>query len=84
MSGDNMTYKEFIDKYGDEKVIFSEYYKYTFTFKNKSGLCICVGGCGDDIYRFDVVAGKEYSVGCLMPCSASLGGENLGFWDENM
>ena len=84
MSGDDMTYKEFIDKYGDEKVMFSSYYKYTFNFRSKNGLFICVGGCSDDIYRFDVEAGMEYSVGCLMPYSASLGDKNLGGWIENM
>ena len=79
-----MTYKEFIDKYGDEKVMFSSYYKYTFNFRSKNGLLISVGGCGDSVYRFDVEEGMEYSVRGLGPYSATLGDTNLGYWDENM
>ena len=79
-----MTYKEFINKYGDEKVMFYSYYKYTFKFKSVNGLVISVGGGSDTIYRFDVEEGREYCVRELATYSASLDDENLGFWDENM
>lgn len=62
-----MTKEEFIAKYGDVKVTFDYYYKYTFSF---SGTCdnghlvlVYVGGDSldpvqnfprDDIYRIDV------------------------------
>ena len=48
-----MTYKEFIQKYGEEDVTFSSYYKYSFTFKNKKLMVGC-GGNHDDIYKLKV------------------------------
>ena len=75
-----MKQEEFIKKYGEEKVKFSSYYKYSFTFKNEKGLSISVGGDSDDIYRFDVDADKEYLVSALEPMSASLNDESLGYW----
>lgn len=53
-----MTREEFIAKYGDVKVTFTCYYKYTFSF---SGTCdngydifVDVGGNGDNIYSLGV------------------------------
>ncbi len=76
-----MKYDEFIKQYGKQKVKFSYYYKYSFTFKNDNGLSVRVGGSSDDIYRFSVDVDKEYFVSELEPNSATLNGENLFDWD---
>ena len=53
--------------YSDVKVIFESYYKYEFTFtgiaKDGAILRLVAGGCSDDIYRYEVVAGREQAVG---------------------
>jgi hypothetical protein len=51
-----MTYKDFIEKYGDEKVRFASYYKYGFAFRgvDNDKLLVQYGGDHDDIYRFGV------------------------------
>jgi hypothetical protein len=66
-----MTRKEFIEKYADVKVKFSEYYKYTFTYTGSlpdgGKISVDYGGNGDDIYRHDVSADKEETVDSLCP-----------------
>jgi hypothetical protein len=64
-----MTEKEFMEKYGDEKVKFSHYYKYNFSFRgiDNPALSIRCGGDHDDIYRFDVDADVAYTVRELDP-----------------
>jgi glutamine cyclotransferase len=57
-----LTQDEFMDQYGDVKVIFKSYDKYTFTFGgefNGKTIYVNVGGDSSEIYRFDVSAGKE-------------------------
>jgi len=57
--------KEFLEMYGDAKVVFTSYYKYSFSFRgefNGKSIYVSVGGNADDIYRFDVSAGKEVAV----------------------
>jgi hypothetical protein len=53
-----LTREEFIAKYGDVKVTFDYYYKYTFSFSgtcdNGNDILVDVGGSSDDIYRLDV------------------------------
>lgn len=73
-----MTYDEFIEKYGNEKVKFKSYYKFTFSFTNNKGLTVHVGGHSDDVYKFDILADKEYTVSDLEPVSAYF--ENEEFW----
>lgn len=58
-----MTKEEFIAKYGDVKVTFDSYYKYTFSF---SGTCedgnaiyVDVGGDSHDIYKLGVGTNEE-------------------------
>ena len=54
--------------YGEAKVVFTSYYKYSFSFRgefNGKSIYVSVGGSADDIYRFDVDAGKEYAVNQL-------------------
>lgn len=55
-----MTKDEFYEKYGDVKIKFSSYYKYTFTYGGElpdgGRVSVDYGGNSDDIYRFDVRA----------------------------
>jgi len=63
----------FYAAYGDVKVKFSHYYKYSFEFTGKliDGKIVCyLGECADDIYNLDVKANKSISIGELMPDSA--------------
>ncbi len=71
-----MTYKEFIEKFGNEKVKFDSYFKYTFCFSNDDGLIIYTGGCAEDIYGIHIEADKEYIVSELLPNAAYLKGED--------
>ena len=73
-----MTYDEFIDEYGDKKVKFHSYYKYSFTFSD-GFLSVGVGGDHNDIYRFEVAADEEYSVASLEPSWADINGEFHSF-----
>jgi hypothetical protein len=59
------TEEQFNEQYGEAKVVFTSYYKYSFSFRgefNVKSIYVSVGGNTDDIYRFDVDAGKEYAV----------------------
>ena len=71
-----MTKKEFYEKYGDVKVKFSSYWKYTFTYKatlpDGSRLTCGVGGNHDDIYRHDVSVDFEEVVSELEPYMGSV------------
>lgn len=66
-----MTKQEFMEKYGEVRVKFSSYSKFTFyfdaTLEDGSKLYISVGGDSDDIYRFDVSADEEIPVSGLDP-----------------
>jgi hypothetical protein len=70
-----MIYDEMIEKYGEEKVIFSSYYKYSFSFRNDKGITVHFGGDSDTIYKFEVEAGKEYKISELEPDSVYVNGE---------
>jgi hypothetical protein len=57
--------KEFLEMYGEAIVVFTSYYKYSFSFRgefNGKSIYVSVGGNADDIYRLDVDAGKEIAV----------------------
>ena len=73
-----MSKEEFIKQYGEEKVKFSSYYKYSFTFKNEN-VSVCVGENADDIYRLEVDADKEYLVKDLDFNGALVNGEYLDY-----
>lgn len=64
-----MTREEFYEKYGDVKVKFSSYYKYTFTYEatlpDGNRLTCGYGGNHYDIYRHNVSADVEETVGGL-------------------
>lgn len=61
-----ITKKEFDELYGDVEVEFSTYYKFSFTFAgwapDGKRLIVTVGGCADDIYKMDVIAGEKTKV----------------------
>ena len=86
--GNEMTRQEFYDKYGDVKVKFSSYYKFTFTYAatlpdGKRLTCGC-GGNSADIYRDEVYANNEYTVAELQPHEGGVyqdGKEVEGFYD---
>ncbi len=71
-----MTQQEFYAKYKDIKVMFSSYYKYTFTFTatlpDGKVLSCGIGGSSEDIYRREVESGHEYTVGELFPYVGSV------------
>jgi len=57
--------KEFLEMYGEAKVVFTSYYKYSFSFRgefNGKSIYVSVGGNAEDIYRFNVDAEVEYAV----------------------
>ena len=66
-----MTKECFLELYGNEKLTFSHYYKYVFTFKSqmKNGIVLCCecGGSSEQIYRFGVNADTEYTLKELNP-----------------
>jgi hypothetical protein len=83
-----MTKEDFIEKYGEVKVKFSSYYKYTFSFSGELSdggkICVSYGGCSDDIYRYEVSADYEETVKSVYPCSGSVykdGEEIDSFYD---
>jgi hypothetical protein len=83
-----MSKSEFLIKYGDVKVIFSSYYKYTFSFRadleDGKTISVQVGGNADDIYREGVDANVETKISDLCPYGGSVfkdGAEIEGFYD---
>lgn len=81
-----MTQEEFYEKYGDVKVKFSDYYKYTFNFVGElpdgGKISVGCGGNSDDIYKFDVSADNEESVGGLYPYTGVVLDKNGQVIDE--
>ncbi len=71
-----MEKKEFIEKYGDVKVKFSSYYKYTFSFTgtlpNGDTIQVGVGGNADDIYKMEVGGDCEETIKSLDPVSGDV------------
>lgn len=85
-----MTRQEFYEKYGDVKVKFCRYYKYTFTYSatlpDGRELVCGVGGDSADIYRMHVNAVDEDTISFLEPYEGYIyqGGaevESFGFYD---
>jgi hypothetical protein len=66
-----MTREEFYTKYGDVKVKFTSYYKYTFTYAaeldNGYHIFVGYGGNSDEIYRFGVAFNSEETIKSLCP-----------------
>ena len=83
-----MTREEFYAKYGDVKVKFSRYYKYTFTYegmlKNGDAIVVGYGGNSSDIYRHEVAEGHEETLSLLYPHEGAVyrdGKEIESFYD---
>ena len=82
-----MTLEELNQKYGDVKVTFTHYYKFTFTFKGtlSDGKTIVarVGGTGEDIYREEITR-EEKNIRDLYPYYVTLmdGDEEIEFYYE--
>lgn len=76
-----ITKKQFIEKYGEIKVKFESYYKYTFTYSATlpDGKIISVGygGNSDDIYRFSVTSDEEETIISLYPYTGSVYDDNV-------
>ena len=71
-----MTKEEFIEKYGEVKVKFSSYYKYTFnyigTLPDGNVISVDCGGNADDIYRYEVVPDMEETISSIDPYAGSV------------
>lgn len=71
-----LTREEFLEKYGEVKVKFSSYYKYTFTYEGitPDGKRITCGYGGNDeaIYRHDVDASREITINVVYPFMGSV------------
>lgn len=85
-----MTRQEFYDKYGDVKVKFLSYYKFTFTYVayllNGNCLMCKYGGNSSNIYKHEVRidVDNEESIYCLQPYEGSVfkdGKRIEGFYD---
>lgn len=67
-----ISFDDFLQKYGDVPVVFSSYYKYSFayvgTLDNKT-IKVYVGGNSDDIYKFEVKSGEKIAISKLCPYS---------------
>ncbi len=66
MSSEKISKEKFVALYGNVKLKFVSYWKYTFSFTGvaESGdqVTIDYGGNSDNIYRFDVTADKEITL----------------------
>lgn len=54
-----------LEKYGNAKVVFSRYYKFSFLFLGQfegEDITLRWGESAEDIYKFEVEANKEYLV----------------------
>ena len=74
----NLTRQEFMEKYGQVIVEFSDYYKFTFRYVNvrmaSEGGTISVefGGNAEDIYRHDLSSNERIKVVDLEPFSGTV------------
>lgn len=69
--------KEQIEKYGEEKLHFVSYYKYSFYYENEK-IKVWAGGDSSDIYRSDLRA-----VMMLKELVNECGTEYMGIKEEN-
>ena len=61
--------EEVLEKYGNVRVVFQSYYKYTFTYgttlPDGTIISVLVGGDGPGIYKRSVTAGEEVPISLL-------------------
>jgi len=75
-----MSKYEFIEKYGDVKVKFVSYYKFTFVYQGEvdgKTITVGIGGNADDIYRLDVSPDIEISIVDLDPHTGNCGEDDF-------
>ncbi len=83
-----MKKEEILKQYGEVKLKFYSYYKFTFTFigytDNGIRVVANTGGDSDDIYRMDVNAKKEETLNTLLPdfIDISKDGVSVATWDD--
>ena len=62
-----ITHDEFIEKYADVRMTFSNYYKYGFTYVGQTddgvNVSVTYGGETGQIYRFSLDAGHNFLLG---------------------
>lgn len=76
--GNKLTYDEMIEKYGDVEVVFSSYYKFSFTFRNETKhISVTVGGMADDVYKFEVGSDVKVKIEDLGVTYLMVDGENV-------
>ena len=60
-----LTESQFKEQYGHVKVVFSSYFKYSFSFKGEledEQIYVSIGGNSGDIYRVSISANQEYEI----------------------
>lgn len=83
-----MTKEQILEKYGNVKLTFKHYYKYTFTFSGVAddGAIISthIGGDSGDIYKMSVSAENEETlINLYAECATvTLNGQEVGSYDE--
>lgn len=83
-----MTKEQIYEKYGDVKLKFSSYYKFSFGFtgttEDGESVYASIGGDSDEIYRLDVDADKEETIKTLEPnfINITKGKQNIADWSE--
>lgn len=83
-----MSKEQILEKYGNVKLKFSSYYKYTFTFvgiaDDGAQIRTSIGGDSGDIYKMDVDADSEETlIDMDTECATvTMNGEKIGNYDE--
>ncbi len=83
-----MKKEQILEKYGNVKLKFDSYYKYTFTFvgvaDDGAQVSTSIGGDAEDIYRMEVSADcSETLIGLGAECAnVTLDGKEVGSYDE--
>lgn len=83
-----MKLEQIKEKYGNVKLKFNGYYKYTFSFTGKTEdgeeVYASVGGIADDIYKLEVIAEKEETINSLCPnyITVSKNGKTIVDWND--
>ena len=83
-----MNLEQIKEKYGNVKLKFNDYYKYTFSFTGKTEdseeVYVSVGGNADDIHKLDVSSKKEETINSLCPnyITISKYGKKIVDWND--
>jgi hypothetical protein len=83
-----MTKEQIYEKYGNVKLKFSSYYKYSFGFagitEDGERVYASIGGDSDEVYRLDVDADTEETLKTLEPniIRISKGKKTIADWSE--